>query len=337
MDRLSFNQPLVVKKSPVVIVKNFIVLQIAAVAVFFLAGILADYGEIYEHLPLTSSLSFHIAQAIGIFFLETALVFYIFFRWYKESYDLKSDKIIYSRGIVFRKKTVMPLSAVQSVSFRQGPLGRLTKYGAVDLQYRNSAKPAVLDHIPEPQKYAELIVQLKDLSGGTVLRHGEHSLEDIIAKGEHERLEFKTSFRWDINQNKVNKNLERAAMKTIAAFLNSDGGHLVIGVDDSGNVVGLHHDYRSLPKQNADGFQNHFTNVFHTMIGPELRQFVELTTHKVGGKECCLVRVISSDKPAYLKLDSGEEFYIRTGNGTTALKLSEAASYVDSHWKGKLL
>jgi len=44
-----------------------------------------------------------------------------------------------------------------------------------------------------------------------------------------------------------------------------------------------------------------------------------------------------ANKPAYLKFDSEEEFYIRTGNGTTALRLSEAASYVDYRWRGKLL
>ena len=178
---------------------------------------------------------------------------------------------------------------------------------------------------------------MRDSSVGADKITGEYSLEDIVARGEHERLEFKSSFRWDMNQGKVNKSLERSVMKTIAALLNSDGGQLIIGVDDSGNVTGLGNDYRSLPKQNADGFQNHFSNVFHTMIGPEFRQFVEVSVHKINNAECCLVRVLPANRPAYLRSDSGEEFYIRTGNGTTALRLSEAAAYIDYHWKAKLL
>src|SRR3989338_10391158 len=94
MDRFGFNNSLVVKKSPVVIVKTFIVLQLTAVAVFFLASIIADYGEIYERLPLANSLSFHIVEAVGLFTIETGLVFYIFFQWYKEYFEFRNDKII---------------------------------------------------------------------------------------------------------------------------------------------------------------------------------------------------------------------------------------------------
>ncbi len=337
MNSFGYNQPLLVKKSPVVIVKNFIVLQMTAIAVFFLSGILIDYGEVYEHLPLPRSFSFHIAEAIGLFLLETVLVFYIFFRWYKEYYDIREDKIVHSRGIVFRQKTVIPLATISSVGYWQGPLGKLTKYGNIELKEQNSGQNFILDHIPEPQYYVEHLVKLKDSLSRRNLEEGKLSLEEILSKGEHERLEFKESFRWDANQGKVNKNLEKAVMKTIVAFLNSGGGRLLIGVNDSNNTIGLGNDYKSLPKSNADGFQNHFTNVFNVMVGPEFRQFVELSFPKVENGECCLVRVMPGDKPAYLKMDSNEEFFIRTGNGTTSLRLSEAASYIDSHWKGKLL
>src|SRR3989344_3568968 len=121
MNGFGYNQPFLVKKSPVVIVKNFIVLQMTAIAVFFLSGILIDYGEVYEHLPLPRSFSFHIAEAIGLFLLETILVFYIFFRWYKEYYDIREDKIVHGRGIVFRRRTVMSLASINSISYWQGP------------------------------------------------------------------------------------------------------------------------------------------------------------------------------------------------------------------------
>lgn len=330
-----FNQATIVKKSPVVIVKTFLVLQMTAVVLFMLAGVVADYGEIYENLPLFSSLSYHIAEAVGIFFFETVLVFYIFFTWHKEYYNVQADKILYGRGIVFKKRTSIPLSSIKSVGYRQGPLGKLTKYGTIDLQ-DGTSEGFRLEHIPEPAMYVELIVRLKNNLPGDRLGT-TNSIDKILAEGEHEWLEFKSTFRWDINQNKVNKNLEKATMKTIAAFMNSGGGQLLIGIDDLGNIVGLDADYKSLPKQNADGFQNHFNHVFHSMLGPGFRQFVELAIQKVGDKDCCLVKVLAGDKPAYLKFEEQEEFYIRTGNGTTSLKLSETASYVDSHWKGRLL
>jgi len=337
MNSFGYNQSLLVKKSPVVIVKNFIVLQMTAVAVFFLSGILIDYGEIYEHLPLSSSFSFHIVEAVGLFLMETILVFYIFFRWYKEYYDIREDKIVHARGIIFRRRTVIPLATISSISSWQGPLGKLTKYGNIELKEKNSDHNFVIDHIPDLQYHVEYLLKLKDSLSQRNVEEGKLSMEEILSNGEHEKLEFKESFRWDSNQGKVNKNLEKAVMKTIVAFLNSGGGRLLIGVNDSNNIIGLVNDYKSLPKSNADGFQNHFTNIFNGMVGPEFRQFVELSFPKVDDGECCLVRVMPGDKPAYLRMDSNEEFFIRTGNGTTSLRLSEAASYIDSHWKGKLL
>ena len=74
----------------------------------------------------------------------------------------------------------------------------------------------------------------------------EKSIEEMMRFGEHERLEFKTSLRWDAKRNQVNKELEKTIMKTVAAFLNSEGGCLLIGIDDSGEPVGLENDFKSI-------------------------------------------------------------------------------------------
>jgi predicted HTH transcriptional regulator len=51
------------------------------------------------------------------------------------------------------------------------------------------------------------------------------------------------------------KLLEKVIAKTIAAFMNSAGGTLFIGVDDEGYPVGLQNDYGTLKKQASDGFE----------------------------------------------------------------------------------
>lgn len=329
---------IIVKKSPVVIVKNFILLQAAAVAVFFIAGAVADYGEIYTSLFISRTISFRIAEALLIFSAETAMVFFIFFRWYRESFQIRRGEIVHARGVLYRHRTIIPLDNVVSVSHRQSPLGKLTKYGTIELVSNNTAKKIKLENIPTPDEYADLILKFKKFPaeksadvGRTV--NANLSVLDLLNKDEHENLEFKSTFRWDVRQGGVNKILEKSVMKTVAAFLNSQGGHLVIGVDDNKTVVGVASDYGSLIRKDADGFENHFTQVFHNMIGAEFRQFVKLSWSNVDGKECCVVSVSPSHKPAYLKNDNnGEEFYIRTGNGTTSLKLSEANSYIDSRW-----
>jgi len=70
------------------------------------------------------------------------------------------------------------------------------------------------------------------------------------------------------------------------------------------------------------------------MIGPEFRRLVKLKFDNTGGKTLCLVDIEPGRKPAYLKTGDGEDFYIRTGNATTPLKMSEVATYISS-WRLK--
>ncbi|MBI2062524.1 MAG: putative DNA binding domain-containing protein [Candidatus Yanofskybacteria bacterium] len=327
---------MIVKKSPVVIVKNFILLQIGAIVVFFIVSALANYAAIYRSLIISHTVSFRIAEALFIFLAETAMVLFIFFRWYKEYYQIRDGEIIHAYGVLYHQRTKIPLDSIISINYRQSPLGKLTKYGTLELTGSNTNKKIQLKNVPNPEECVDLIFKFKKLSGDQNIKTAASSstplnISDLLNKNEHENLEFKSTFRWDMRQNAVNRILEKSAMKTIAAFLNSQGGQLVIGVDDKKAIVGLTADFGSLVKKDADGFENHFTQVFHNMIGAEFRQFVKLNWSQVDGKECCIVSVSPSHKPVYLKSDNrDEEFYIRTGNGTTALKLSEANAYIDS-------
>lgn len=326
---------IIVKKSPIVIVKNFILLQGVAVIAFFVAGAVADYGEIYTSLFISRTISFRIAEALLIFSAETALVFFIFFRWYRESFQIRRGEIVHARGVLYRHRTIIPLDNVVSVSHRQSPLGKLTKYGTIELTGSNRDRKIRLANIPTPEEYVSAILKFSAKGGSQPkvdqpLAGAKLNISDLLNNNEHENLEFKSTFRWDMKQGGVNKILEKSVMKTIAAFLNSQGGHLVIGVDDSKAIVGLTSDFGSLVRKDVDGFENHFTQIFHNMIGAEFRQFVKLNWSQVNGKECCVVSVAPSHKPVYLKDNNTEEFYIRTGNGTTSLKLSEANAYIDS-------
>ncbi len=59
---------------------------------------------------------------------------------------------------------------------------------------------------------------------------GKH-LARLISEGEHEQLDFK----YAINDSKK-------IARSIAAFANTRGGRLLIGVKDNGNIVGLSSD-----------------------------------------------------------------------------------------------
>ncbi len=328
----------IIKKSPVSIVRNFVVLQASAILTYLIAAHLAYYAKFYRSFSISKIISFQIAQAIFVFGFETLIIFYIFFRWYKEYWQVEPRQIIYGKGVLFRKKTIIPLSHISQVSYRQGPLGKLVKYGTVELADSHSQKKFFFKDLPEPQDIADLIMQLKQTADFSFISSGKNSsLEQLVKNGEHENLEFKSTFRWDLRSQKVNQHLEKSVMKTVAAFLNSQGGQIILGIDDDKNLIGMGSDYATLGKQNADGFENHFSHIFHNMIGPELRSLVKLNWHKTNEKDFCIVSVAPSSKPAFLRTDDNEEFYIRTGNATTSLKLSEASNYINSRFKNRLI
>jgi predicted HTH transcriptional regulator len=129
-----------------------------------------------------------------------------------------------------------------------------------------------------------------------------------------------------------NRALEKAVLKTTAAFLNSDGGKLLIGVNDTGEVAGIESDYQVIQRGDRDGFENHFTQVFKSMIDVRFRRFVRLKFKRINGREICVIAVSPAPEPVFLKTGEAEEFFIRTGNTTSLLSLKQALDYINRHF-----
>lgn len=76
----------------------------------------------------------------------------------------------------------------------------------------------------------------------------------LIAGDETHQVEFKSTARWNLREGTKDERMEDAVVKTIAGFLNTDGGTLFIGVDDRGTPIGLAHDTALIKPPNVDGF-----------------------------------------------------------------------------------
>jgi hypothetical protein len=147
----------------------------------------------------------------------------------------------------------------------------------------------------------------------------EEALRDLIGRGEGDQLEFKSTLRWNLAANKPGKEVELAWLKTVAAFLNSEGGILAIGVNDRGEVAGI--DADGFP--NDDKFLLHFNNVFNEHLGPQARPFVEASIRTMGDKKVFLVVCRSSLEPVFLTQAKDERFYVRMGPSSRQLPTSE--------------
>lgn len=157
-------------------------------------------------------------------------------------------------------------------------------------------------------------------------------VKDIISKGENDSIEFKSSLRWDYHQEKINKALEMVIIKTISAFLNAEGGTLLIGVDDDGNILGLENDYSTFSKNNSDGFLLSLTNLINQNLGKRTHKYISANIISVNDKDVCIINLQKCDKPVFIGKNDKEEFYIRASASSQPMGLREAYEYISSHW-----
>lgn len=160
------------------------------------------------------------------------------------------------------------------------------------------------------------------------------TLEELISEGESDELEFKSTLRWDLNRSTVNKTLEQSVLKSIAAFANAQGGTLLIGVSDDGTIVGLEHDYLSHDGWNRDKFELHLRHLLNEQFGVAVVMAkMQITFHQVDDSEVCRVDVAPASEPLILKVKDQngqfvEKLYVRVGNLSQEVPLSEMASYL---------
>jgi len=159
----------------------------------------------------------------------------------------------------------------------------------------------------------------------------ELSILELIKLGESATLEFKSTLHWDVVQNQVNKLLRKQVLKTVAAFLNSSGGTLVIGVEDDGNIFGLEEDL-STTGNSTDRYANLLASLIIDYIGAEYASLVEIQFELVNGQKVCRVNVSPAQIPAHMRGDRGSEFWIRFGPTSRMLDGEETVSYINLNW-----
>lgn len=154
----------------------------------------------------------------------------------------------------------------------------------------------------------------------------------LIAHGESATLEFKSTFRWDTKEGRSSRIVENAALKTIAGFMNGEGGTLIIGVSDSGEIKGLENDYGALKKKDRDGLTQAIMTAVSRRMGTDTCQYLEILFHTIDGKEVCRIIIHPSHRPVYIKEGNDTRFYLRTGVSTRWLNVQEAVEFISDKW-----
>ncbi len=160
--------------------------------------------------------------------------------------------------------------------------------------------------------------------------------EELIQRGESKTLEFKSTLRWNLEEDrKDDKLVTHSTLKTIAAFLNTAGGDLRIGVADDGSIVGIERDRL----ESDDKFMRHLALVVRNGLGDRAGTCIDPKTQIVQGKTVCVVSCQRSPEPVYLKwkgMDAVPEgdFFVRSGPGSVKLPLASAKEYIRARFEG---
>lgn len=152
----------------------------------------------------------------------------------------------------------------------------------------------------------------------------ENSFHRYREAGEGERVEFKSTIRTNLKSGKRGKEIEFAWLKSITAFLNSNGGALLLGVNDSAEIMGLEAD----EFENEDKCLLHLKNLINHHIGANHSHKIAIQTLHIEEKLVVLIECTKATEPVFLVIGKNEEFYIRTGPSSTKLTPSQIVSYV---------
>jgi len=154
------------------------------------------------------------------------------------------------------------------------------------------------------------------------------SIKNLIEAHENDEIEFKRAFRWNIITGKVEKAMHKNITRVISSLLNTNGGKIIIGVDDDCSILGVEEDIISY---NQNDYQKG-KDLLLTDLGEKIRKNIGVTANfnckatfkSIDGHEILIISVSKSDAP-YFHLKN--EFYVRSQNATIKLSKEETFEY----------
>lgn len=156
-------------------------------------------------------------------------------------------------------------------------------------------------------------------------------IREIIENGESETVEFKSTLRTNLETGEKDKRMERAVLKTVVAFLNTDGGTLLVGVSDDGCICGIDEEsFESRDKMNL-----HMTNLISSQIGNEFLPFIDFKLVNFENVAAMKVDCRPTEKPVFLREGKIETYFVRSGPSSVELTGMDLINYVNNRKTGK--
>lgn len=142
-------------------------------------------------------------------------------------------------------------------------------------------------------------------------------------------------------QSSVTKELQNSVIKTVVAFMNTDGGELVIGVRDSDRAVtgiGADLEFRKWAVDDVDGYELALMRLLSERIDQLAHRQIRLSFQPDGDQIACHVAVGPSPNPRFGRPFPKEKqqprpvFWVRSGNATVELEGAAMLDYIAAQW-----
>ncbi len=235
--------------------------------------------------------------ALAVFMAMLMLQYYMSFLLSKMSYPTVPMVMEQMRDMLIG----VAITIVLYIEFRDS---RIFKYTLVDFLENNSGALGLEDQ-------------------------GRRDIADLIHKGESDSLEFKSTLRTNLATGAVDKRMEKAVLKTLVAFMNTDGGTLLIGVSDDGEVCGT--DIQSF--DNLDKMNLHLTNMIASAIGNDYLPYISFRTLDYeDGKYVIRVDCQKTKKAVFLREGKSEQYYVRSGPSSVELTGMSLVNYINNRY-----
>ena len=179
------------------------------------------------------------------------------------------------------------------------------------------------------------------------------AIRTMIRTGECDHVEFKLRALWSVELTKediaeststeVRKYRNNASKfivaRSIAGFMNTDGGDLVLGIREdrmlsTTEVMGIESEYFHLQEldRNPDGYRRMLIDSVVRKYLPEIfdsaSRFIRISFPVIDGKTICHLHVTPTDRPVFVDTGSEELFFIRVDASTRSLTGKAMTRYI---------
>jgi hypothetical protein len=156
--------------------------------------------------------------------------------------------------------------------------------------------------------------------------HAERSACELAKLPESKSLEHKQTFAFNIHTKKKDPTLSDAVMDRICSFWNTEGGTLLVGVEDrTGLIVGLEGDLSLF--RDLDSLVNHISQRLQQDV-PAAAPFIDVQVEEADGTPLLRFDIPAGDRPLFRR----DRFFVRVNNSTHELKGETLQGYLQSRW-----